>query len=207
MNPLYLRFIMAASMLFLIPARICADESSLKTASVNMYQLLQDYHKMKALTKEIEAAKEVVVKELQVKQDKLNTMQIELNKLKEEMDDSSVADERRKSIIDEHMTKFQARARLESETSELIGRRQRAFTEKYKVDMVNFAKEIRETVIQFAKAENYDCIFDKTADGANGGLPIMQFSKDAVDVTSLILKEINKNQPVSKEADGNKPTE
>jgi hypothetical protein len=73
--------------------------------------------------------------------------------------------------------------------------------------MVNFAKEIRETVIQFAKAENYDCIFDKTADGANGGLPIMHFSKDAVDVTSLILKEINKNQPVSKEADGNKPTE
>ena len=154
---------------------------------------------MKTLTENIETAKEVVVKELQVKQEKLNSLRTELTSLKEEMDSSSIGDERRKVIIEEHMNKFQMHTRLEAETSELIGRRQRAFTEKYKVDMVNLSKEIREIVAQYAKAEGYDMVFDKTADSANGGLPIMMFSKDAVDLTSLILKEINKNQPATKE--------
>jgi outer membrane protein len=207
MSPFYSRFLLAASLLFLCPARIFADDSSLKTACVSMVQLMQEYHKMKTLTEEIEVAKEVVVNELQKKQDVINKLRAELTKLKEEMDNSSIADERRKVIIDEHMNKFQAQTRLESETSELIGRRQRAFTEKYKVDMVNCAKEIREVVVQYAKAENYDFVFDKTADSANGGLPIVMFSKDAVDVTSILIKEINKNQPAAKKEEGEKPLE
>lgn len=171
-----------------------------------MTQLVQEYYKTKNLTEQIESAKEIVVKELQGKQEKILALRTELAGIKSEIDNQSIADDRRKKLFEEHQGKFQLQMRLETENSELIGRRQRAFSEKYKMDLVVIAKEIHEIVAAYAKAESYDMVFDKTADSANGGLPIVMFSKDAVDITSLILKEINKNQP-AKEAEGEEKTE
>lgn len=186
--------------LLLAPNLASSDEVPMKTGVVNMTQLAQEFYKTKDLQKVIEKEKEAVVAELTERQKAIGELKSKLTELKTDINQPSNDDKRRKKLTEEYQQTFQQFNSAEAELNELLGRRQRAFQEKYRVDLVNLAKEIHVVVQQHAKEEAFDFVFDKTAGSANGGIPVIQFSKDAVDITSVILEKINKNQPAQADA-------
>lgn len=183
----------------LAPRLVCGDEAAMKTGVVNMAQLARDFYKTKEIQKVIEKEKEVVVAELTERQKALSELKRSMSDLKADMDQPANDDKRRKRLSEEYQAKFERYNTEEAQFMELMGRRQRAFTEKYRVDLVKLAKEIHGIVQQHAKDESFDFVFDKTADSSNGGIPVIQFSKDAVDITSAILEKINKDKPAEAE--------
>ena len=54
--------------------------------------------------------------------------------------------------------------------------------------------EIQKLVEERAKAENYDYVFDKSG-MSTSQVPFLLFTKDAIDVSAALLKDLNKDAP------------
>ncbi|MGB1261037.1 MAG: OmpH family outer membrane protein, partial [Akkermansiaceae bacterium] len=75
---------------------------------------------------------------------------------------------------------------------EFIGRRNRALELKKQASMQGILEEIRKHIIEYAKTENYDYVFDKSGLTANQ-VPLLLYCKDVVDITPKLLDIINKD--------------
>jgi Skp family chaperone for outer membrane proteins len=60
--------------------------------------------------------------------------------------------------------------------------------------MKGILEEIRKIVEEHAKAENYDYVFDKSG-LSTSQVPFLLYTKDATDVTAVLLKDLNKEAP------------
>jgi Skp family chaperone for outer membrane proteins len=55
-------------------------------------------------------------------------------------------------------------------------------------------EEIRKLVEEQAKKDNYDYVFDKSG-LSTSQVPFLLYTKDATDITSILLKDLNKDAP------------
>jgi hypothetical protein len=53
---------------------------------------------------------------------------------------------------------------------------------------------IRKLVEEYAKGESFDYVFDKSG-MSTSQVPFLLYTKDATDVTSILLKDLNKDAP------------
>ncbi len=96
--------------------------------------------------------------------------------------------------------KSQEGVALDREHREYLQRRQTALNEKLTLKMRQIREEVRMIVANHAKLENISYVFDRSG-LSTSQLPTLIYTKDATDLTQIILKKLNKDAPaVSKNA-------
>lgn len=186
-----------------IPMIAYADDQNLKTGVVNMEKLVGEYYKTKAFAKKVDEEKKLVIAGLEEKHKLLVDLKSQLTALDNESKSDTLGDDRRKKLIEEQQAKYQQFTQYDAYLGALIARKQRAFTEKHKTELEAISKEVRNIVEQFAKEQEYEFVFDKSAYGRVTTLIV--FSKDAEDVTSLIIEKIKRDEPAEALKDDAEP--
>lgn len=186
----------------LIPALLSAltvlsvNAGELKVATVNMTTLLNEYHKTKSAEKEEKVETENIRKLDAERISSIQAMVEELRKFEKEFNDPSLSAEKKKEIAKVARDRQSTLAALQEERKEFLSRSRRALNQK----MVGLMDEIREHVVTavnaYAATQEADFVFDESGLTSNQ-VPFLVYVRDREDITSEVLKKLNKETPAS----------
>jgi outer membrane protein len=188
-----LRSLVAAALTF--SGILSAQETDrLKVATVDMNALFLDFHQTKTVKTMFEGEQARVVKDRDERVASLKKLEGEIEGLKKQESDPSVADAKKQAIFTERQNKQLEFEGLRKELEEYLQRKQRALQEQMQLRMKNILEEIRGKVQKHAEVEGYDYVLDKTGTSTSQ-VPILLYTKDATDITEVLLKLINEGAP------------
>ncbi len=163
-------------------------------ATVNMDRLFAEYDKTQDLVREFKK----YGKEIQTQRDdkiaEIRKIVKEAEKLKKDAADPTITGEQKRIAFVKSQNKqreVQQRAQM---LQQWLRRKQAALVEKQRADSAVLHDELIETVQKVATEEGYDYVFDSSG-GSSSGLSVILFTKDAADITGLLLQSINKEIP------------
>jgi outer membrane protein len=176
-----------------------AQDDRLKIATVDMQALTQEYNKTKTTRAKMEKdiARVRVDGEERMKQ--LQELAKTVEALKKQIDDPSIAEAKRRDLMNTRQLKGQELQTLQAELEDFMKRKDRAVKEQILVDLKVILEEIRSKVRTHAESEGYDYVLDK-AGVSTSQVPILLYTKDATDITEVLLKTINEGVPAPEEA-------
>jgi outer membrane protein len=176
-----------------------AQDDRLKIATVDMQALTQEYNKTKTTRAKMEKdiARVKVDGEERMKQ--LQDLAKTVEDLKKQIDDPSIAEAKRRDLMNTRQLKGQELQTLQAELEDFMKRKDRAVKEQILVDLKVILDEIRSKVRAHAESEGYDYVLDK-AGVSTSQVPILLYTKDATDITEVLLKTINEGVPAPEEA-------
>ena len=178
-----------------------AQEGKLKIATVDMQQLFKEYHRTNEAQKEINVERAKIQKDNNERLDRIRQLDTELQGMRKQLEDPSISDAKKQSVFQEWNIKQQEGIALDRERREFLQRRNQGLNEKMVQRMKGILEEIRKLVEEKAKAEDFDYVFDKSG-LSTSQVPFFLYTKDATDITAVLLKELNKDAPAE-----SKPTE
>ncbi len=185
---------------------VSAQEGRLKVATVDMQALFQEFHQTKETKTKFEGEQTKVVKDRDERVARLNEVKTEVDALQKQLGDPSVADAKKQSIFNDRQVKQQQFEGLQKELEEFVQRKSRALNEQVQLRMKAILEEIRGKVQKYAEAEGYDYVLDKTGTSTSQ-VPILLYTKDATDITEVLLKTINEGAPAPAPIEVKKPEE
>jgi outer membrane protein len=176
-----------------------AQEARLKIATVDMQALTQEYNKTKTtrikMEKDIERVKADGTERMKHLQELAKTVE----DLKKQSDDPAISEAKRRELMNSRQLKGQELQTLQAELEDFMKRKDRAVKEQIMVEMKVILDEIRAKVLKHAEGEGYDYVLDK-AGISTSQVPILLYTKDATDITEVLLKTINEGVPAPEEA-------
>jgi outer membrane protein len=175
---------------------LTAQDARLKVATVDMQALFQEYHETKATRTKFEGEQTRVVRDRDERLARLNELKKEIDELQKQLGDPSVADAKKQTLFNDRQAKQQQFESLQKELEEFIQRKSRALNEQMQLRMKAILEEIRGKVQQHAADEGYDYVLDKTG-ASTSQVPILLYTKDATDITEVLLKGINAGAPAA----------
>ena len=168
-----------------------ASAQGLKVGIVDMNRVFAEYYKTKDADKVVNEQKEAAKKELESINNDYKKLLDSYQKLAKEIKDPAIGEElRKKKGTEAQEVASKARA-LEREKKELTDRRQRMLLTEVDRKRKALIEEIQDVVSDMAKKKNYDVVFDKSGLGTRG-IPFLLHSKDGVDFSQELIKELNK---------------
>ena len=171
-----------------------AAETALKIATVDMQELFK-HHPLS-----VEAGKELNLERARVQKDnnerlgRIRELDTELQNMRKQLEDPSIAEAKKQTVFNEWNVKQGEGIALDRERREFLQRRNSLLNEKMVARMKGILEEIRKLVEEKAKAEDFDYVFDKSG-LSTSQVPFFLYTKDATDITSVLLKELNKDAP------------
>ncbi len=171
-----------------------AQEGKLKIATVDMQQLFKEYYRTNEAQKDINVEKAKIQKESNERLGRIRELDTELQNMRKQLEDPSLAEAKKQSVYNEWNVKQQEGIALERERREYLQRRSTLLNEKMVARMKGILEEIRKLVEEKAKAEDFDYVFDKSG-LSTSQVPFFLYTKDATDITAVLLKELNKDAP------------
>ncbi len=175
-----------------------AQEARLKVATVDMQALFQEYHKTKSTRSTMEKDIARVNKDKEERMAQLQVLAKTVEDLKKQIEDPAIAEAKRRELMNTRQIKGQELQGLQSELEDFLKRKDRAVKEQMLVEMKTILDEIRARVQKHAEAEDYDYVLDK-AGASTSQVPILLYTKDATDITEILLKTINEGAPAPEE--------
>jgi outer membrane protein len=172
------------------------EADRLKVATVDMLALYGEYHKTKTTQTKFDEEQARVVKDRDERVKSLKDLEAEIGALKAQEGDPSVADAKKQQIFGERQTKQQEFEVLRKELEEFLQRKMRALQEQSQLRAKVILEEIRTKVRKHAEDEGYDYVLDKTGTSTSQ-VPILLYTKDATDITEVLLKSINEGAPAA----------
>jgi outer membrane protein len=171
-----------------------AQEGKLKIATVDMQQLFKEYHRTNEAQKEINVERAKIQKDNNERLDRIRTLDTELQTMRKQLEDPSISDQKKQAVFQDWNIKQQEGIALDRERREFLQRRNQSLNEKMVQRMKGILEEIRKLVEEKAKAEDFDYVFDKSG-LSTSQVPFFLYTKDATDITAVLLKELNKDAP------------
>ena len=187
------RFLSTALAASLITFATAAD-GKLSIATVDMQELFKQYYKTNEAQKQLSVDFARIQKDVNERKAKIRDLNTSFESLKKQIDDPSINDSKRQSLSKDAQVQYQDLIALDRECREFEQRRRQALEEKKNQRMRGIFEEIRKLVEEQAKVDNYDYVFDKSGLSQNG-VPFILYTKDATDITSGLLKNLNKDAP------------
>jgi outer membrane protein len=191
-----LTFLVAIALSF--SGMLSAQEANTKIATVDMQALFQAYHKTDETKKKFEEEQQLVIKDRDTRVESLKELEKNIQELGKQEADPSVADAKKQEIFNERQAKQQQFEGRRKELEEFLQRKQRAMNEQIQVRMKEIFGEIQEKVQQHATDGGYDYVLDKSG-ASSSQVPILLYTKDATDITEVLLKTINEGAPAAEE--------
>ena len=173
---------------------LVAAQDAVKIATVDMQELFRQYHRTN------EAQQQINVERARIQQDnnerlaRIRELEESLGNLRKEIEDPSVADSRKQTLYRDLQAQQQEAVHLDRERREFLQRRNQALNEKMVQRMRGILEEIRALVEEQARSDDFDFVFDKSG-LSTSQVPVLLYTKDATDITSVLLENLNKDAP------------
>lgn len=171
-----------------------AAAQGLKVGVVDMRAVIESYYKTKNARVDLNERQTEIQRDLELRRAKLRDLAKQLEDIKKLATDESVTPEFQRVKTEEYRQKFQEAKALEKDI-EIVGAQKRG---QLKAELERVFRAIRDEVtgiVNEKSRENaFDLVFDKSGIGI-GGSPLLLYSKDAIDFTSTVLDELNKDAP------------
>ena len=171
-----------------------AQEGKLKIATVDMQQLFKEYSRTNEAQKEINVERARIQKDNNDRLAHIRELDTALQGMRKELEDPSISESKKQSVFNEWNVKQQEGIALDRERREFLQRRNQSLNEKMVQRMKGILDEIRKLVEEKAKTEDYDYVFDKSG-LSTSQVPFFLYTKDATDITAVLLKDLNKDAP------------
>lgn len=188
------RTAIALTSLFLLAVVPCSAQERLKIATVDMQELFKEYHRTNAAQKDVNVERAKIQKENNERLTRIRELEDELQGLRKRLEDPSISDKKKQELYKEFQVKSQEGVALDRERREYLQRRNTALNEKMVQRMRGILEEIRKLVEEHAKSDDFDYVFDKSG-MSTSQVPFLLYTKDATDMTSDLLVELNKDAP------------
>ncbi len=181
-----------------IALTLCAVASTaqaeMKIATVNMQQLYQSYYKKGDAEKRLTVQRDEIQASITERSDKLKALAEEINTLKAKLD-PSLAQTTTQKIKAELTTKANEFQAAEQEFKSFVNRRQLAYQEVQKREIILLLQEIQATIDTKAGEAGYDLVLDSGATSQPLGTKTLPFAKSSLDITPEMMKQLNKDAP------------
>lgn len=171
-----------------------AQDGKAKIATVDMQELFKQYYRTNEAQKQINVERARIQKDNNERLARIREIEDSLGNLRKQLDDPSINDSKKQTLFKEWQMQQQEGIALDRERREFLQRRNQALNEKMVQRMKGILEEIRKLVEEQAKSENYDYVFDKSG-LSTSQVPFLLYTKDATDITALLLKDLNKDAP------------
>lgn len=171
-----------------------AGDSKLNIATVDMQELFKQYYRTNEAQKQINVERARIQKENNERLARIRELEEKLGKLRKELEDPAINDSKKQALFKDWQAQQQEGIALDRERREFLQRRNQALNEKMVQRMKGILEEIRKLVEEKAKTDNFDYVFDKSG-LSTSQVPFLLYTKDATDITSGLLKTLNKDAP------------
>lgn len=171
-----------------------AQEGKLKIATVDMQQLFKEYYRTNDAQKQINIERARIQKENNDRLTRIRELENSLANLRKQIDDPAISDSKKQTLFKDWQMQQQEGIALDRERREFLQRKNQALNETMVQRMKGILNEIRKLVEEQAKGENYDYVFDKSG-LSTSQVPFLLYTKDATDITAVLLKDLNKDAP------------
>ena len=171
-----------------------AGDSKLNIATVDMQELFKQYYRTNEAQKQINVERARIQKENNERLARIRELEEKLGKLRKELEDPAINDSKKQALFKDWQAQQQEGIALDRERREFLQRRNQALNEKMVQRMKGILEEIRKLVEEKAKIDNFDYVFDKSG-LSTSQVPFLLYTKDATDITTGLLKTLNKDAP------------
>lgn len=173
---------------------IATAQAAPKIATVDMQELFKQYFRTNEAQQQINVERARIQKDNNERLVRIRELETSLGDLRKQMDDPSIADSRKQTLYRDLQAQQQEAVHLDRERREFLQRRNQALNERMIQRMRGILEEIRALVEEQARADDYDFVFDKSG-LSTSQVPILLYTKDATDITAVLLKDLNKDAP------------
>ena len=171
-----------------------AQEGKLKIATVDMQELFKQYYRTNEAQKQINVERAKIQKDNNERMAKIREIETSLGKLCKQLEDPAINDSRKQALFKDWQSQQNEGIALDRERREFLQRRNQLLNEKMLQKMKGILEEIRKLVEEHAKGEDFDYVFDKSG-LSTSQVPFLLYTKDATDITAVLLKDLNKDAP------------
>jgi outer membrane protein len=171
-----------------------AQQGRLKVATVDMEELFKAYNRTTEAKAKMDEDVARVKKDQEERMKRLQEVSDAAKDLGKQLEDPTIADTKKRELFSARQVKVQEAQGLQTELEEFLQRKSRAFQEQNNIIMKGILEEIRAKVQKHAEAEGYDYVVDKTGKSTSM-VPILLYTKDATDITDVLLTTINEGVP------------
>lgn len=192
-------FALSVAFLFLTPASAQEGETD-KIGTVNMRRLVMDYYKTKSVNETFAKYGEEIKAEDLERMKAIKAADSEAKKLQEDARDNNISTEEKGEFFRQSTAKQREARALYQERTSWVQRKQAALNDQANIEFGKIREELMGIVQKTADAEGYDYIFDRSG-GSGAGIAILVYTKDATDITGLLLEIINKDAPKEDEGE------
>lgn len=173
---------------------VSASAADLKFGVVDMSKAFSDFHKTKDAAEKFKVNLDKAQKEMNDRWSVYKNLMTDMQKLKKEASDPIMTQDARAKKGMEFEEKGKELRSLEQEIGEAQNRRNSQLKQEDMSIRKGIYDEILVVVKEKAKVDGYDFIFDKSGMSLST-VPVLIYYKDAVDITDLIIVELNKSAP------------
>ncbi|MGI8820974.1 MAG: OmpH family outer membrane protein [Chthoniobacterales bacterium] len=166
-------------------------QGTLKVGTVDMNRAFKEYSKTKDAETKINEAKNAAKKEYDERADGYKKALDEINKLNQQLEAPALSADAKTAKAKERDDKIANIKNMEREINEFRQTRERQLQEQALRMREGIVKEITDVVMERVKANNLDLVFDKSGMSLNG-VPLLLYSRDAVEFTNDIVTALNK---------------
>ncbi len=171
-----------------------AAAQQIKIGAVDMGKVFAEYYKTKKAEAELKDRAAGYEKDLKSRAAELQKLQEDGRKLEEDAENPAFNEEKRsekRKLRDAKLTEFRLLAQTLNETKNT---RERELREQQGRVRGAIVEEILKVVQDIAKRDGYHLIVDK-AGNTLSGVSAFLYVQDTLDITSSIVKELNRNAP------------
>ena len=172
-----------------------APAAPLKIGIVDMGRIYMEYQKTKDNEAELEKDKAEAKGEVEKRLKKFESLRKEFDALQKSVEGGNVSATARQKAEKEAQQKTMEMQSLRQDVEEFARRRQAQIADKLGRMRKDILADLHKFVAEKSKAEGYDLVFDKSGRSPTG-VEFLLFSKDAIDFTDDLLKDINKGGAV-----------
>lgn len=175
---------------------LCAFNSSAiaqgfeKVAVIDMKELFDNYHLTKIAQDQVKKDQAQISEENKQKLKEIQKIAEQMSELTKKIEEATTNDAQKKKLHGERQLLGNKGNAMESNRREWLRRRNQAINENIVTEMRKIIDQINEKVNAYARDNNIDIVFDKSARGATQ-TKVLVFVKDQYDVTEILLKRLN----------------
>lgn len=160
-------------------------------ATVDMKKLFDEYHLTKGAQGKVKENQAEIAKENNEKLAEIRAIAKKIEDLSKLIEDGSIAPKLKEQHMRDRTLQANKGNALENNRREWLNRRNKAINENIVTEMRKILAQIQDKVEAYARDNDVDMIFDKSARGTTQ-THFLIFSKDQFDITGSLLETLNK---------------
>ena len=161
---------------------------------VDIQRLFKEYYRTEEAQKQFNQDYAAIQKTVNQQLEQINEMVLRLKSLNDRLKDENLDENARYKCAQEFKLIDKKRQALLAEMKQVEFENKKRVARRKAASLQGIMSEIRGKVISFADKQKYDFVFDESGKNTNQ-ISFFIYLKDATDITSEMLKELNDSAP------------